>query len=163
MLSFLKRQVNLNTIQGCQFDRAALKMQTSKCVSRLFFWSCSPYYTRFKSYCCEAYNILRKSSNLILNLFHLMACSNIPDVASDPEKGILKVTLYIPCLFNFLASVFFFLWFWLLWCLQLQEKFRLDMDDEACIHFFQDLINESVSALFPQMVETIHRWAQYWR
>ncbi|KAL9666604.1 hypothetical protein QQ045_000939 [Rhodiola kirilowii] len=95
----------------------------------------SQYYTRFKSYCCEAYNILRKSSNLILNLFHLMAGSNIPDIASDPEKGILK----------------------------LQEKFRLDLDDEACIHFFQDLINDSVSALFPQMVETIHRWAQYWR
>ncbi|KAJ6810206.1 phosphatidylinositol 3-kinase, root isoform [Iris pallida] len=95
----------------------------------------SQYYTRFKSYCCEAYNILRKSSNLILNLFHLMAGSNIPDIASDPEKGILK----------------------------LQEKFRLDLDDEASIHFFQDLINESVSALFPQMVETIHRWAQYWR
>ncbi|CAL5188996.1 unnamed protein product [Lathyrus oleraceus] len=95
----------------------------------------SQYYTRFKSYCCEAYNILRKSSNLILNLFYLMAGSNIPDIACDPEKGILK----------------------------LQEKFRLDLDDEACIHFFQDLINESVSALFPQMVETIHRWAQYWR
>ncbi|XP_077244146.1 vacuolar protein sorting 34 isoform X2 [Tasmannia lanceolata] len=76
----------------------------------------SQYYTRFKSYCCEAYNILRKSSNLILNLFHLMAGSNIPDIAIDPEKSILK-----------------------------------------------DLINESVSALFPQMVETIHRWAQYWR
>ncbi|GAU33793.1 hypothetical protein TSUD_221310 [Trifolium subterraneum] len=75
----------------------------------------SQYYTRFKSYCCEAYNILRKSSNLILNLFYLMAGSNIPDIASDPEKGILK----------------------------LQEKFRLDLDDEACIHFFQDLINES--------------------
>ncbi|OAY34523.1 phosphatidylinositol 3-kinase, root isoform [Manihot esculenta] len=95
----------------------------------------SQYYTRFKSYCCEAYNILRKSSNLILNLFHLIAGSNIPDIASDPEKSILK----------------------------LQEKFRLDLDDEAAIHFFQDLINESVSALFPQMVETIHRWAQYWR
>ncbi|CAI0385996.1 unnamed protein product [Linum tenue] len=51
----------------------------------------SQYYTRFKSYCCEAYNILRKSSNLILNLFHLMAGSNIPDIASDPEKGILKM------------------------------------------------------------------------
>ncbi|XP_068641536.1 phosphatidylinositol 3-kinase, root isoform [Aristolochia californica] len=95
----------------------------------------SQYYTRFKSYCCEAYNILRKSSNLILNLFHLMAGSNIPDIASDPEKGILK----------------------------LQEKFRLDLDDEDSVHFFQDLINDSVSALFPQMVETIHRWAQYWR
>lgn len=55
------------------------------------FSTCSQYYTRFKSYCCEAYNILRKSSNLILNLFHLMAGSNIPDIASDPEKGILKV------------------------------------------------------------------------
>ncbi|KAL6007020.1 hypothetical protein ACLOJK_032516 [Asimina triloba] len=67
----------------------------------------SQYYTRFKSYCCEAYNILRKSSNLILNLFHLMAGSNIPDIASDPEKGILK--------------------------LYLQEKFRLDLDDEDSI------------------------------
>ncbi|RWR84950.1 Phosphatidylinositol 3-/4-kinase [Cinnamomum micranthum f. kanehirae] len=76
----------------------------------------SQYYTRFKSYCCEAYNILRKSSNLILNLFHLMAGSNIPDIASDPEKGILK----------------------------LQEKFRLDLDDEDSVHFFQDLINESM-------------------
>ncbi|KAF2286665.1 hypothetical protein GH714_023353 [Hevea brasiliensis] len=50
----------------------------------------SQYYTRFKSYCCEAYNILRKSSNLILNLFHLIAGSNIPDIAFDPEKSILK-------------------------------------------------------------------------
>ncbi|KAK1299177.1 hypothetical protein QJS10_CPB14g00351 [Acorus calamus] len=95
----------------------------------------SQYYTRFKSYCCEAYNILRKSNNLILNLFHLMAGSRIHDIALDPEKSILK----------------------------LQEKFRLDLDDEGAVHFFQDLINESVSALFPQMVETIHRWAQYWR
>lgn len=147
-------------------------MHASKCVNKLFFLlsllSCSPYYTRFKSYCCEAYNIIRKSSNLILNLFHLMAGSNIPDIASDPEKGILKVTLYFSWDY-FLTSISFsfsflsVLWFSLWWCLQLQEKFRLDMDDEACIHFFQDLINESVSALFPQMVETIHRWAQYWR
>ena len=57
--------------------------------------NCSQYYTRFKSYCCEAYNILRKSSNLILNLFHLMAGSNIPDIASDPEKGILKVMISV--------------------------------------------------------------------
>lgn len=37
------------------------------------------------------------------------------------------------------------------------------LDDADAIQFFQTLINESVSALFPQMVETIHRWAQYWR
>ncbi|AQK52127.1 Phosphatidylinositol 3-kinase VPS34 [Zea mays] len=94
----------------------------------------SQYYTRFKSYCCEAYNILRKSSSLILNLFKLMERSGIPDISADESGG-----------------------------LKLQEKFRLDLDDEEAIHFFQDLINDSVSALFPQMVETIHRWAQYWR
>ena len=36
------------------------------------------------------------------------------------------------------------------------------MDEEAA-RFFQELINDSVSALFPQITETIHRWAQYWR
>ncbi|KAL3520546.1 hypothetical protein ACH5RR_018695 [Cinchona calisaya] len=91
----------------------------------------SQYHTRFKSYCCEAHNILRKSSNLILNLFHLVAGSNIPFIASDPER-------------------------------HSKEKFRLDLDDDECIHFFQDLINETVSALFPQTVETIHRWALFW-
>eukprot|EP00899_Mesostigma_viride_P020016 jgi/Mesvir1/28015/Mv20202-RA.1 len=95
----------------------------------------SSFYTSFKSYCCEAFNILRKSANLILNLFHLMAGADIPNIAADPEKAILK----------------------------LQEKFRLDLDDEQAVQFFQTLINDSVSALFPQMVETIHRWAQYWR
>ncbi|KAG6417025.1 hypothetical protein SASPL_124466 [Salvia splendens] len=85
--------------------------------------------------CKEMVEAMGGAERLILNLFHLMAGSNIPDIASDPEKGILK----------------------------LQEKFRLDLDNEESIHFFQDLINESVSALFPQMVETIHRWAQYWR
>ncbi|KAK8690718.1 hypothetical protein V6N13_074246 [Hibiscus sabdariffa] len=53
-----------------------------------------------------------------------MVGCNIPDIASNLEKDILK----------------------------LQEKFRLDLNDEACIHFFQDLSNESVSVLFPQMV-----------
>ena len=40
---------------------------------------------------------------------------------------------------------------------------RLDLTNEEAARFFQELINDSVSALFPQMVETIHRWAQYWR
>ena len=47
--------------------------------------------------------------------------------------------------------------------LQVTEKFRLDLTNEEAARFFQELINDSVSALSPQMVETIHRWAQYWR
>lgn len=51
----------------------------------------SRYYRHFRTYCCEAYNILRKSATLILSLFHLMAGAAIPDVRQDPEKAMLKL------------------------------------------------------------------------
>lgn len=43
----------------------------------------------FKQFCIEAYNILRKNANLILNLVSLMADANIPDIAND--KCLLQV------------------------------------------------------------------------
>lgn len=96
-----------------------------------------------------------------------MAGANIPDIASDPEKGILKVSLlrepWKLILMPVLSLQLKLIAVLSLFCLQLQEKFRLDLDDEEAVQFFQSLINDSVSALFPQMVETIHRWAQYWR
>ncbi|KAK9811578.1 hypothetical protein WJX72_006428 [[Myrmecia] bisecta] len=95
----------------------------------------SDHYRQFRTYCCEAYNILRKSATLILSLFHLMAGASIPDVRYDPEKAMLK----------------------------LQEKLRLDVDDEAAVEWMQQLLNESATALMPQIMETTHRWAQYWR
>lgn len=70
---------------------------------------------------------------MILNLISLMADANIPDVKGS--DAILKV----------------------------QEKFRLELTDEEASVTFQSLINESVTALFPVMVEKIHNWAQYWR
>ncbi|GBB95197.1 hypothetical protein RclHR1_24970001 [Rhizophagus clarus] len=95
----------------------------------------SIHYQRFRSYCYSAFNILRKSANLILNLFALMVYANIPDIKIEPDKAVSKV----------------------------QEKFRLDLTEEEAIKYFQNLINDSVSALFPQVIETIHKWAQYWR
>jgi len=95
----------------------------------------SKYYVVFKQYCCEAYNILRKSSNLNLNLFGLMADSNIPAISGDPEKSVLKV----------------------------QEKFRLELTDEEASQAILLLLNESVSALFPVMVDYVHKYLQYWR
>ena len=56
----------------------------------------SPYYRHFRTYCCEAYNILRKSATLILSLFHLMAGAAIPDVRQDPEKAMLKLQVPSP-------------------------------------------------------------------
>ncbi|KAG0248334.1 Phosphatidylinositol (PI) 3-kinase [Mortierella polycephala] len=95
----------------------------------------SVHYQSFKSYCFTAYNILRKSANLILNLFGLMVDANIPDIKAEPDKAVWKV----------------------------EERFQLDLSDDEAIKFFQNLINESVSALIPQIAETIHGWAQHWR
>ncbi|KAL7750778.1 Phosphatidylinositol (PI) 3-kinase [Sorochytrium milnesiophthora] len=95
----------------------------------------SIHYGRFKSYCYTAFSILRKSSGLILNLFNLMVDANIPDITMEPDKAVMKV----------------------------QEKLRLDMSEEEASQYLQALINDSVSAMFPQVIETIHKWAQYWR
>ena len=57
----------------------------------------SVHYRRFRTLCCEAYNILRKSAGLILSLVHLMAGASITDIRPDPEKALLKLqvrTLY---------------------------------------------------------------------
>ena len=51
----------------------------------------SDSYVRFRTYACEAYNILRKSADLILSLFHLMAGASIEAIRQDPEKAILKL------------------------------------------------------------------------
>ncbi|KAG0244154.1 Phosphatidylinositol (PI) 3-kinase [Actinomortierella wolfii] len=95
----------------------------------------SIHYQNFKSYCFTAYNILRKSANLILNLFGLMVDANIPDIKAEPDKAVWKV----------------------------EERFQLNLTEDEAIKFFQNLINESVSAVIPQIAETIHGWAQHWR
>ena len=90
---------------------------------------------RFRSHCYNAFLILRKQANLILNLFALMVKSSVQDIALDPHKTVMKV----------------------------QDKYRLDLNDEQAVRYFQELIDESVSALFAQFVEKVHSWAQYWR
>ena len=51
----------------------------------------SPEARKFRSLCYLAFNTLRKSANLILNLFSLMVHSNVSDIRADPDKAVLKV------------------------------------------------------------------------
>ncbi|ODV74469.1 phosphatidylinositol 3-kinase VPS34 [Cyberlindnera jadinii NRRL Y-1542] len=95
----------------------------------------SPNYDKFRDYCFVAYTILRKNSNLILNLFELMRDSSIPDIKMEPDRAVYKV----------------------------KEKFCLDMSEEEAIIHFQNLINDSVSALLPMVIDRLHSLAQYWR
>lgn len=48
----------------------------------------------------------------------------------------------------------------LVFCSQVQDKFRLDLSDEEAVHYMQSLIDESVGALFAAVVEQIHKFAQ---
>ena len=43
---------------------------------------------------------------------------------------------------------------------QVQDKFCLDLNDEEAVQYLQSLIDESVSAMFPVMVEQFHKFAQ---
>jgi len=97
--------------------------------------STSTHYKDFRKYCCLAFSLLRPHANLILNLLSLMGDANIPDLSGDLDKNLLKV----------------------------QEKFRLDLTDEEADNFILRLVDDSVSALFPQMMEKIHKWALYWK
>lgn len=95
----------------------------------------SENYDKFRNYCFTAYTTLRKSANLILNLFALMTESSIPDIMFERSKAVQKV----------------------------KEKFCLDMTEEQAILHFQNLINDSVNAFLPMVIDRLHSMAQYWR
>jgi hypothetical protein len=98
----------------------------------------SHHYQRFISYCLLVFRSLRKDYQLWIAI---LQTSNL-DVTDAQIEAKLK------------------------------EKFRIksstlpfeDADGEdAALRDIRLLIEESVSALFPQVIETIHKWAQYWR
>lgn len=97
----------------------------------------SENYDKFRSLCFTTYTTLRKSANLILNLFALMSHSSIPDIMVERDNA---------------AAVF-----------KVREKFYLEMTEEEAIVHFQNLINDSVNAFLPMVIDRLHNLAQYWR
>ena len=90
----------------------------------------SRYYEKFKVYCCQAYNILRKNSDLIINLLTLMVDAGLSDlsVKADPYPTLCKV----------------------------QEKFRLDLNDEQGENYMLEIVEESVSMFTPVLMDYAH-------
>lgn len=93
----------------------------------------SEHYSRFKSFCYQAFNWLRKSANLILNLLSLMGDAGIMDIGKrqDIDKVLSVVEL----------------------------RFHLEKTDEEAEHLFATLINEAFSAMAPKLNEAIHKIA----
>lgn len=92
-------------------------------------------YNLFKNHCFIAYMTIRKNINLLLGLFYLMLDSSIPDIRSDPQRGFEKF----------------------------KEKFCVELNDEQAIIHFHNLINSSVNAFIPIIIDKLHSFAQYWR
>ncbi|KAG5995852.1 hypothetical protein E4U43_002955 [Claviceps pusilla] len=92
----------------------------------------SEHYNRFKQYCFLAYAALRKSSNLILNLFGLMLHANIPDIRLEPDKAVLKV----------------------------RERFHLELTEEEAIVYLGNVIEGTLTAFAPVVIDKLHEWAQ---
>lgn len=95
----------------------------------------SEHYIAFRKQCYTAFLHLRRHANLILNLFSLMVDASVPDIALEPDKAVKKV----------------------------QDKFRLDLNDEEAVSYVQNLLDVSATAVMAALVEQFHKFAQYWR
>jgi phosphatidylinositol 3-kinase len=89
-------------------------------------------YRQFCSLACQAYNVLRKSAGLVLNLLNLMSDAGIEDLSNnasaDSEGVIAKV----------------------------EERFRLDLNDEQAERYFVGLINDCLAAIAPRVMDVFH-------
>lgn len=99
-------------------------------------------YKKFCQYCFITYITLRKNASLILNLVQLMINTSIPALRTGIE--------------NNEAEKMELLW-------KVEEKFMLEMNDEDAVLHFQNLIDSSVNAVLPVVIDRLHNLAQYWR
>ncbi|KAI0476169.1 phosphatidylinositol 3 [Xylariaceae sp. FL0804] len=95
----------------------------------------SEVYLQFKQYCFLAFAALRKSSNLILNLFSLMVHANIPDIKAEPDKAVFKV----------------------------KERFHLELNEEDAIRHLDRIMEDSLNGIMPVVIDRLHDFIQTFR
>jgi phosphatidylinositol 3-kinase len=125
-------------------------------------------YNKFLELCCTAYNVLRKNSHWILNMFVLMVDSGIKDIDQgtraehlpspqktsdlEPTENVPKVQDTRQTRSDAFKNI-----------MKVQERLKLEYNDEDAIKYIQGVITESERALFAPIHDTVHRWVQYWR
>uniref|UniRef100_A0AC35TGK9 Phosphatidylinositol 3-kinase catalytic subunit type 3 n=1 Tax=Rhabditophanes sp. KR3021 TaxID=114890 RepID=A0AC35TGK9_9BILA len=103
-------------------------MKLSKEILELLGEEGSPRYTNFVDYCCSAFEILRRKSNIILNLFQLMLDSGIPHISEEKEKALDRIL----------------------------PKFHFDVDDSGVYNCVTKLINDSKNTIIADMFDYAH-------
>jgi phosphatidylinositol 3-kinase len=92
-------------------------------------------FRQFRQHCATAYLALRKSANLILNLFALMTESNVQDIRNEPDKAVWKV----------------------------EERLQLEKEDMEATAHFEWLIDTVRVAWAPKVIDTFHTFTQQLR
>lgn len=92
----------------------------------------SENFYKFCSFVRTAFLHLRRHSNLILNLFSLMVDANVPEIALEPDKTVQKV----------------------------QDKFKLELNDEQAAHYITEQVEQSVRSIMPVVVDQLHKMTQ---
>ena len=92
----------------------------------------SENFARFCNLVRTAFLHLRRHANLILNLFSLMVDANVPDIALEPDKTVQKV----------------------------QDKFKLELNDEQAVHHITEQVEQSVRSIMPVVVDQLHKMTQ---
>ncbi len=82
---------------------------------------------RYVRRCKAAYNVLRKNANLLINLFHMMLATGIPELREEKDIEYLRTALALDMsdeeASKLRTILFFFLWFVLLWfCSRFEKK-----------------------------------------
>ncbi|KAL7569147.1 hypothetical protein ACA910_016976 [Epithemia clementina (nom. ined.)] len=95
----------------------------------------SAEYRQFCSLSCQAFNAIRKSAGLVLNLLHLMGDAGIEDLSNNPSSNVEGV----------IAKV--------------EERFRLDLDNEQAERYFRGLISDCLAAIAPRVMDVFHSFA----
>ena len=109
----------------------------------------SAQYAMFRQHCFTAYSALRKSSNLILNLFALMSEANVPDIRimegrnASVAGGVRESSGGV--------------------VMKVMERFHLEMGEEEAERHFEGLIGDSVNAVLPVVIDRLHGLVQNWR
>ena len=91
-----------------------------------------PNFALFKQLSFTAYTTLRKSSNLILNLFSLMRDANVQDIKAEPDKSVEKV----------------------------RERFHLEMSEEEVVRWWGGLVEDSLGGLGGAVIDVVHNMMQ---
>jgi phosphatidylinositol 3-kinase len=95
-----------------------------------------PNYLSFKEYAFTSWSTLRKSSNLLLNLFALMQGANIPDIKVEREGSVRKV----------------------------QERMWMGKSEGEAAEMFERLVEESMGDWKAGVIDWAHEFVQtYWR